>query len=173
MLRLADCFYTDLVSMQTFYGSVPGQIADNGDGTYTVLVPTDGSSLDTSAWSNSLRDFGPKFMKPEFYGNVQLPTDQGDGIKLGQDALNGKYVTYDKNVGMPMVQYSEDELAEISSLIMDLQSFVELKYANWVTGLEDIDADWDAYIEQLNAMGLERYIELQNQAYTAYLESMK
>lgn len=173
VMRWADGFYTDLVSMQTFYGSIPGQIADNGDGTYTVLVPANGDSLDTSAWSNSMRDFGPKFMKPEFYGNVKLPADQGDGIKLGQDAVNGKYVSYDKNVGMPMVQYTEEELAEISSLIMDLQSYVELKYANWVTGLEDIDADWEGYIAQLNAMGLERYVELQTQAYNAYLESMK
>ena len=27
----------------------------DGDGTYDVLVPSDGSSLDTSAWSNSMR----------------------------------------------------------------------------------------------------------------------
>ena len=52
--------------MQTFYGSIPDQIQDNGDGTYDVLVPSDGSSLDTSAWSNSLRDFGPKYMNRGF-----------------------------------------------------------------------------------------------------------
>lgn len=67
----------------------------NGDGTYEVLVPTDGSSLDTSAWSNSMRDFGPKYMNPEFYDKVSLPADQGDGIKLSEDAVNGKYVAED------------------------------------------------------------------------------
>lgn len=173
VLRWADGFYTDLMSLQTFYGSIPTQITDCGNGTYTVDVPADGTSLDTSAWSNSLRDFGPKYMNPSFYENVILPTDQGDGIKLGQDALNAKYVSYEKNVGMPMVQYTEEELSEISALSMDLKSYVELKYANWVTGVEDIDADWDGYIEQLNAMGLERYVELQTQAYNVYLDSMK
>ena len=172
VLRWADGFYDDLVALETFYGSVPGQISENADGTYTVLTPADGSSLDTSAWSNSLRDFGPKYMNPSFYGNVTLPSDQGDGIKLAQDSLNAKYVTHDRNTGMPMVQYSEDELSELSALSMDISSYVEQKYANWVTGVEDIDADWDAYIEQLNAMGLERYVEIQNQAYAVYLESM-
>ena len=130
VLRWADGFYTDLASLQTFYGSIPEQITDNGDGTYTVTVPADGSSLDTSAWSNSLRDFGPKFMNPEFYGKVILPADQGDGVKLAQDEINGKYVTLDKNVGMPMVQYTEEELNEISAMSLDLSTYVEQKYAN-------------------------------------------
>ena len=29
----------ELRSLQTFYGSIPDQVADNGDGTYEVLVP--------------------------------------------------------------------------------------------------------------------------------------
>lgn len=65
LLQWADDFYDDLTSMQTFYGSISdGCITDNGDGTYDVNEPEDGSSLDTSAWSNSLRDFGPKYMNP-------------------------------------------------------------------------------------------------------------
>lgn len=173
VLRWADGFYTDLVSMQTFYGSIPDQIADNGDGTYTVLVPSDGSSLDTSAWSHSLRDFGPKFMNQEFYGNVTLPSDQGDGVKLAGDSVNAKYVTYDKNVGLPMLQYTDEELAELSALSMDISTYVEQKYANWVTGIEDVDADWDAYLAQLEAMGLSRYVEIHTNAYNIYLENMK
>lgn len=173
VLRWADGFYTDMASLQTFYGSIPDQIADNGDGTYTVTVPGDGSSLDTSAWSNSLRDFGPKYMTPDFYGKVILPEDQGDGIKLGQDKLNAKYVTLDKNVGMPMVQYTEDELRELTAMNLDISSFVEQKYANWVTGVEDIDEGWDAYLQQLKDMQLDRYVEIQQQAYAVYLENMK
>ena len=47
---------------------IGSQITDNGDGTYNVDVPSDGSSLDTSAWSNSLRDFGPKIHeRGDFY----------------------------------------------------------------------------------------------------------
>ena len=86
LLAWADDFYTDLASMQTMYGSISdGCITDNGDGTYSVNEPEDGASLDTEAWSNSLREFGPKYMSPEFYDKVSLPESQGDGIKLKEE----------------------------------------------------------------------------------------
>lgn len=168
LLRYADQFYTDLVTLQTYYGSIPDQIQDNGDGTYTVLAPSDGSSLDASAWSNSLRDFGPKFMDPEFYDNVILPSDQGDGIKLAEDAINGKYVTNDRNCGLPVLQYTDEELERIGAIRTDLTSYAEQMYANWVTGVSDIDADWEGYIQQLNAMGLEEYVQIHRDAYAAF-----
>ena len=88
LLAWADEFYDDVVALQTQYGSISdGCITDNGDGTYTVNEPEDGSSLDTSAWSNSLRDFGPKYMHEDFYDKVTLPSDQGDGIKMQEDEV--------------------------------------------------------------------------------------
>lgn len=172
LLQWADDFYDDLVSLQTFYGSIPDQVADNGDGTYEVLVPSDGSSLDTSAWSWSMRDFGPKYMNPEFYDKVSLPADQGDGIKLAEDEVNGKYVSSDKSVPFPVVKYTDEELSRLVSLGTDIYKYVEAQFAHWVVD-GGIDAEWDAYLQQLDAMGLQELIEIQNTAYTAYMESMK
>lgn len=172
LLQWADDFYDDLVSLQTFYGSIPDQVADNGDGTYEVLVPSDGSSLDTSAWSWSMRDFGPKYMNPEFYDKVSLPADQGDGIKLAEDEVNGKYVSKDKSVPFPVVKYTDEELSRLVSIGTDIYKYVEAQFAHWVVD-GGIDAEWDAYLQQLDAMGLQDLIEIQNTAYNAYMESMK
>lgn len=172
LLQWADGFYDDLVSLQTFYGSIPDYITDNGDGTYTVDKPSDGSSLDTSAWSNSLRDFGPKYMNPDFYSNINLPADQGDGIKLAEDAINGQYVTTDKNVGFPVVQYTEEELVRLTTLGTDIYKYCETQYAHWVVD-GGIEAEWDNYLKELDRMGLQELIEIQQNAYSFYLESMK
>lgn len=172
LLQWADDFYDDLVSLQTFYGSIPDQVADNGDGTYEVLVPADGSSLDTSAWSWSMRDFGPKYMNPEFYDKVSLPTNQGDGIKLEEDEINGKYVNSDKSVPFPIVKYTDEELSKLVSIGTDIYKYVEAQFAHWVVD-GGIDEEWDAYLQQLDAMGLQELIEIQNTAYNAYMESMK
>ncbi len=172
LLKWADAFYTDLASLQTFYGSIPDQVAENGDGTYEVLTPEDGSSLDLSAWSNSLRDFGPKYMNPDFYGKVSIPADQGDGVKLAEDEVNGKYVQAGRNTGFPMIQYTEDELSRIISIGIDIYKYVEAQYAHWVTD-GGIEEEWDDYMERLNLMGLEELVEIQTEAYNAYLESMK
>lgn len=171
LLRWADGLYTDLASVQTFYGTIGSQLSDNGDGTYTLLIPEDGTSLDTSAWSNSMRDFGPKYMAPEFYDKVILPTDQGDGVKLAQDEVNAKYVTTDHNTGLPLLQYTEDELARITTIGTDIYQYAEAMYAHWVVD-GGIDDEWDAYIEQLNAMGLEELVAIHTTAYDAYREAI-
>ncbi len=171
LLKWADGFYDDLVSLQTFYGSIPDQVTDNGDGTYTVNTPSDGSSLDTSAWSNSLRDFGPKYMDPSFYDKVNLPSDQGDGVKLAEDEVNEKYVTDDKNCGLPMMQYTEDEKSRITTIGTDIYQYVEAQYAHWVVD-GGVDEEWDSYIDQLNQMGLEELIQIHRDAYNVYKENM-
>ena len=172
LLQWADDFYTDLVSLQTFYGSIPDQVKDNGDGTYEVLVPSDGSSLDTSAWSYSMRDFGPKYMNPDFYDKVSLPENQGDGIKLAEDEINAKYVRTDKSNAFPMVKYTDEELTRLTSLGTDIYKYVEAQYAHWVVD-GGSDNEWDDYLKQLDAMGLQELIEIQNNAYEAYMSSMK
>ena len=40
-----------------------------------------------------------------------LPEDQGDGVKLADDAINEKYVDTEKNCGFPMVQYTDEDLS--------------------------------------------------------------
>lgn len=173
LLAWADGFYDDLVSLQTYYGSVSeGCITDNGDGTYTVNVPTDGSSLDTSAWSNSFRDFGPKYMSADFQSKVVLPEDQGDGVKLALDAVNGKYVTEDTNVALPILHYTAEEEERLTTLGTDIYTYVESMYAHWVSegGIEE---EWDSYLDRLDQMGLPELLEIQKTAYAAYLEALK
>lgn len=172
LLAWADDFYDNVVTLQTTYGSISdGCVTDNGDGTYAVNEPEDGSSLDTSAWSNALKDFGPKYMTEDFEANVTLPADQGDGIRLLEDEVNAKYVTTDKNVGFPMVQYTSDEQNTLTMLGTDIYQYVEAQYAHWVVD-GGIEEEWDAYLEQLDAMGLQDLVKAQTDAYNAYLETL-
>jgi putative aldouronate transport system substrate-binding protein len=39
--------------------------------------------------------------------------------------------------------------------------------AKWVTE-GGIDADWDAYVRQLNAMGLQRFVQIKTDAYNRF-----
>lgn len=172
LLAWADDFYDNVATLQTTYGSISdGCVTDNGDGTYAVNEPEDGSSLDTSAWSNALKDFGPKYMTEDFEANVTLPADQGDGIRLLEDEVNAKYVTTDKNVGFPMVQYTSDEQNTLTMLGTDIYQYVEAQYAHWVVD-GGIEEEWDAYLEQLDAMGLQDLVKAQTDAYNAYLETL-
>ncbi len=172
LLAWADDFYDNVVTLQTTYGSISdGCVTDNGDGTYSVNEPEDGGSLDTSAWSNSLKDFGPKYMTDDFEANVTLPADQGDGIKLQEDEVNAQYVTTDRNVGFPTVQYTSEEQSTLTTLGTDIYQYVEAQYAHWVVD-GGIEEEWDAYLEQLDAMGLQDLVQVQTDAYNAYIETL-
>lgn len=173
VLRWADLFYDDLVSLQTFYGSIStGQIKDNGDGTYELLTPKD-NTLDTSAWWYSPRDFGPKYMRKEFEEKVTLPTDQGDGLKLVEDELNAQYADNPNllHAWPGTIKFTDDEINERTALNVDINSYVEAQWAHWITegGVEE---EWDDYLQQLDAMGLQRLIEIDSGAYDAYVEMM-
>lgn len=164
LLQWADDFYTDLVSLQTYYGSIPDQIADKGDGTYEVLLPADGTTLDTSAWSYSMRDFGPKYMTEEFQKNVILPDSQGDGVKLAQDETNAKYAS---DIAFPVVSYTSEQLTTLASLTTDINDYASAQYAHWVVD-GGIEEEWDAYLAQLDQMGLQDVLAIHNDVYAAY-----
>lgn len=171
LLRWADDFYTDEIALQSYFGSIPDCIAQNDDGTYEVLLPADGSSLDTSAWSNSMRDFGPKYMTEEGQSKVTLPSEQGDGVKLAADALNAKYTSTTKNTAMPVLTYSPEQMETLNAIKQDIYDYVESQHAHWVVD-GGIEEEWDGYLKQLEAMGLNDYIRIQEEAFDSYLETI-
>lgn len=169
LLKWADEFYTDLVGVQSFYGSIPDQIKDNGDGTYTLLKPKDKDiSYDYVAWANSLRDFGPKYVSKEFQDSFVLPTDGGDGEKLKLESL---YKDCIKN-NFPVVQYKAKDASRRGMYSTNINSYVEQQYARWVVN-GGVDAEWNAYIATLDKMGVQDMLKLTLEAYDYYVQQSK
>lgn len=166
ILRWADQFYTDDASIQTFYGSFGIATEKNDDGSYTVLEAPDGEA-DTFAWVNSLRDFGPKYVGDNFNENVTLPEGVGDGLKLSLDQQINDYVSEQ----YPNVQFTQEELNRLSVLGVDIESYITGMQATWIVegGVED---QWDTYIDTLNQMGFEEYIQIQKDAYERFQENL-
>lgn len=167
LLQWADEFYTNEVTMQTYWGSIPGQISDNGDGTYSVLKPKKGETYDATAWNNSLRDYGPKYMTKDFEKKIKLPTDGGDGQKLAED-INAKY----SKATFPVLRYTRDEYTKLGQYTADINTYIEAQYAHWVVD-GGVEEEWDDYISLLNEMGLKELLKLYDTAYNRYLEMQK
>lgn len=71
---------------------------------------------------------------------------------------------------LPIFNFTAEESQELSTMATDIRKFVSEKKAKWTTGQADIDAEWDSYVETLNKMGLERYMEIYRTAYERSLE---
>lgn len=66
---------------------------------------------------------------------------------------------------MPDLYMSQEDASEMSLIktnVMDTQKELMVQF---ITGEKDIDAEWDNYLEDLNNVGLERYLELLQKAY--------
>ena len=72
----------------------------------------------------------------------------------------------------PRPYMNEDDSVRLSELRTDIFNVVTEKRAKWVTGEADIEAEWDAYVEQLNRLGLEEFLSILQGAYDDYLSHM-
>ncbi len=166
VLQWADKFYTGEASIQNFWGGLGEVTSANPDGTYTLNNPPEGVSADSWYWDRSLRDFGPKYSSLAFDELIILDPTQGDGLKVAMDENTAQYV----GECFPELKYTADEYNELSFLQADIDSFVDTTRARWVTE-GGIDEEWDAYVSQLMAMGLEDMNAIYMGAYERYLEA--
>lgn len=168
VLKWADKFYTGEASIQNFWGGLGEVTTANADGTYTLNNPPEGISADSWYWDRSLRDFGPKYSSLEFDKKIILDPTQGDGLKVAMDANTAKYVT----PCFPELKFTSEEYEELSFIKTDIDAYIETTRAKWITE-GGIDAEWDAFVKQLDAMGLQDMNAIYMGAYARYVESQK
>lgn len=65
----------------------------------------------------------------------------------------------------PNVFYTAEESAERLTLFNDIDTYLKTAYAQFITGEMDVDDDWEEYLKELNKMGLERLLEIEQAAY--------
>ena len=93
------------------------------------------------------------------------------------DIINQEsYDMYEKYITdeiWPRPYIAVDDSTRIAELRTDIFNTVGEKKAAWVTGVSDIDAEWDAYVKSLEKMGLAEFIEIYQRSYDAFNEAQK
>jgi len=161
--RWIDEFYTGEASIQNFWGGIGTVITKHDDGTYTLNDPPEGTSADSWYWDSSLRDFGPKYISSEFEKNIKLSAKSGDGLKAELSKIAEDTIT----MPYPDVMFTNEENEERPTLTTDIDKYIDSTRAQWITE-GGIDEGWDAYVKQLNDMGLKKLIDIYTNAYSRY-----
>ena len=70
---------------------------------------------------------------------------------------------------LPDLFFTPQQAREIADLRATIQDFVESSVARFVTGAQNIRSDsaWQAYMRELRQMGVDRYVEIYQEAYDA------
>lgn len=112
---------------------------------------------------------GPLAILDEYYGvYVTCPDDAQYRLDWIKDYytpdMNTKYV-------YPNVFMSRDDTEELSNLQADIEKTIKTAKSDWIMN-GFTDADWDQYLKDLDAYGLEDYLAIFQKYLDSYYESM-
>ena len=72
----------------------------------------------------------------------------------------------------PNVIYSQEELNKLSSIYVDINSYVTQQASKWVVE-GGIEKEWDDYKATLKKMGIDDFMKIQQDAYDRYQKEVK
>jgi putative aldouronate transport system substrate-binding protein len=68
---------------------------------------------------------------------------------------------------VPPLVFTEEQSSELADLKTTILNYVKESLARAVTGEIDIDTQWSGYLRELDNMGLDRFLEINQEAYDA------
>ena len=105
----------------------------------------------TTSTTAKYKELYPEFAAVDNFG----PNQWGPTVMSAQTSRQAQYgysLGYDQDGIINLVQFSLPQMAENQTNITNLK---DQWMVSFITGEKDVDADWDAYIAEMNAMGLE------------------
>jgi putative aldouronate transport system substrate-binding protein len=164
-MRWVDRLYDPVMSAQVSWGPIGTTLEENADGVLQQMEL--GKDVSAGELRQKVSPGGPRVTLKEDFENVVLPEPRA--AQRVSD-LEEHYLPWAEDEWFPNVAFDEAEIQEISTIETDIKTFVDTKRAEWIAngGAED---EWDSYVAQLEQMGLDRLVELYQQAYDRYLEN--
>lgn len=158
--------WTDDPEIVKNYGSrMPGSAWEP---VYAVLDDTPWTTVANVSWRQSLPFTGSDASLSKTGIALKTPDEE----KTPRDMFNTYYMTltantyskyaYPNTIGH--LVYTEDENFELADITTAINTYRAENITRFVTGSRDL-AEWDSYVKELNAMGLEVQLEYMQRAY--------
>jgi len=169
IMRWVDIFYRDVeMGMRATRGPGPGQSwYYTADGLIQWVTPLPDEYI---RGMNEL-PFAPGILGQEA-ANMMAPPSEPN---IKQDHIDNVLVNYATNFfngtwnRWPLTFMSAAEADEISFIEADLIPFANRMLASWIAGERDVDDDWEQYLRDLDAYGLQRWLQIRQSVYDRFL----
>lgn len=163
LIKWLDTFYDPIWSMQCDLGPIDVNLIDNGDGSYSYVPTPEGMSYDEFRNKNAFASDGPIALTSEMF---DFMLTRSDGHQAKFDRNENYYRQYAKYEYLPTMLLSEDDNDTLALITTDLLNYTNEKRAQWLA-YGGVEAEWDEYLNNLNARGLEEYMEIYQRNYSA------
>jgi len=163
-IRWADLCYDWETSFELCYG--PWGINLKKDGNKIIqLPPPAGMSPDDFRYLHSPAMSTPFAVYEADHKNLNLA--ENHVRKFARLDMYRQFFPPQNEI-YPKVFFLPEEESELAIIRTDIQNHVQQMRARFITGSESINTGWDNYVQQLNQMGLARYIEIYQKALDRY-----
>lgn len=155
-MRLADLIADPDWSIQAMYGMFGDEyLKKEDDGSVTMLPYEADAQGKTSAPLNRVAFLLKKEMFDHFtYADGSAQQQRNNAI---EDQYKEHIIPSDNMY--PNVVFSEKQTDRLSELATDIHAYINTTFSTWMKK-GDIDKEWDAYVKQLDELGLKEYIQI-------------
>lgn len=167
--KLADLMMSEEASMFQRHGEpeVDWKEVDGkpvkGDSKYKMEAVLQFGEQQNSHWQTENPGFIGDFLWTETWdGTLDPEKSNYYGILIAQSTE--LYKQYEPKEHADKIVYSAEEMEELMDIKASLRSYVDEQMVAFATGSASLET-WDAYLEELNVIGIERYLELTQEAY--------
>ncbi len=170
-LKWVDGMYEFEAVMRSIFGrpdeewimAEDGDIGINGEpAIYKLLIP----------WSETVQNVtwaqvGPQVRSNTFrMGETAKPEDPLETI-LYQATKQYEPYKQDMNNLLPPLIFTEEQANELADLSKTIEDYWRQMSAAFIAGDSDLETEWDSYVQSLEDMNIQRYIEIHQEAYDA------
>lgn len=131
---------------------------------YTVIIP-DGVDLSATEYIYSF--LGPSIHS--YCSNMAIQQGSSPGLTCKVvESLEKLYPYHVTPFPLSMLKFTSDESSDYTTLYTEISEKVATMKAQFITGAADIETQWDAYVAEVEAMGMSELLELVQTAYDRY-----
>ena len=169
--RVGDYLCSDLMSIWTRYGEEGVdwiQPTEEAVGTFETLgfepfmeVKSSWGVLQNQWWAQ----VGPRILSDRVTaGQAAAP----DALAYNAAYTMGLHMQGEYETAKPIINglvFNEQEQEVVTELKSTINSYVLQSFSEFITGVRDVENEWDAYVAEFDKMGLEDYMAAVNSCY--------
>jgi putative aldouronate transport system substrate-binding protein len=180
VMRWLDWFMTDEGTTMVGYGEkgVAWDDADKGatgpDGSpakiKTLSLPVNHPNYGNLTWGFKFPNYrsDPYRMSTQYAPDMRAPDGSGRE-RYHEVNVRQMYVPYGQAAAdvVPPLYYSADHVFEMTTMVTNINTYVNESIAKFVVGDMNVDRDWAAFQNNLKNLGIDRYLQIKQAAYDA------
>jgi len=184
-IKFADAFYDPDISIIVRYGEEevdwtrdPAVLsgltnAFVEEGLYDTVSLASISNMWAENSTQNWHNCNPRYTSAEVCNTVangMVEYNADDPTQL-QGKNYGYYADKHPDKVLPLLHYTEEDSVLIQDALANIPEYVNKAMAEFITGARDIESGWDAYLDEMNSLGLEQWLTIAQKTYDESLEN--